>query len=59
MAALVVGKEIEFPEFLKKKILKSDGTGLQAAYEQVMHDQIEFTHLASILPELYAEFGGN
>lgn len=27
------------------------------AYEQFLHDQIEFTHLASILPDLYSEFG--
>ena len=57
MAALVGSKEIEFPKFLKKKLLDSNGSGMQMAYEQVMHDQIEFTHLASILPELFNEFG--
>jgi hypothetical protein len=36
-----------------KKLLS--GPGL--AYEQLVHDQIEFTHLARILPAVYAEFG--
>jgi len=57
MAASIGSKEIKIPKFVKKKLLKSDSSGIQTAYEQVMHDQIEFTHLASFLPELYAEFG--
>jgi len=57
MAASIGKKEIKIPKFIKSKLLKSDSTGIQTAYEQVMHDQIEFTHLASFLPELYAEFG--
>ena len=56
--ALVVGhQKIRLPKFLKKKFLTSNGSGIQMAYEQVMHDQIEFTHLASILPELFHQFG--
>lgn len=31
--------------------------GVRIAYEQLLHDQIEFTHLASFLPELFDEFG--
>ena len=31
--------------------------GARIGYEQLIHDQIEFTHLASILPHIYAEFG--
>lgn len=31
--------------------------GVRVAYEQLLHDQIEFTHLSSFLPELWAEFG--
>jgi 2,4-diacetylphloroglucinol hydrolase len=27
------------------------------AYEQLLHDQIEFTHLSTFLPDIYAEFG--
>ncbi|KAH8899032.1 PhlG protein [Thozetella sp. PMI_491] len=30
--------------------------GEQIAYEHFMHDQIEFTNLASFLPQLYAEY---
>jgi hypothetical protein len=31
--------------------------GERIAYEQVLHDQIEFTHLGTFLPELFREFG--
>jgi hypothetical protein len=31
--------------------------GRRLAYEQFLHDQIEFTHLAGFLPRIYAEFG--
>lgn len=31
--------------------------GARVAYEQFLHDQIEFTHLAGFLPRIYAEFG--
>jgi len=31
--------------------------GLRVAYEQVLHDQIEFTHLSTFLAEIYREFG--
>mgnify|MGYP001235134725 CR=1 FL=1 len=37
--------------------LKARLAGESLAYEQLLHDQIEFTHLASILPDLYREFG--
>jgi len=36
---------------------KTRFAGERLAYEQLLHDQIEFTHLASFLPDLYAEFG--
>jgi hypothetical protein len=39
--------------------LKRRMAGERVAYEQLLHDQIEFTHLASFLPDLYAEFGGS
>jgi hypothetical protein len=32
--------------------------GARVAYEQLLHDQIEFTHLASFLPALHQEFAG-
>jgi hypothetical protein len=31
--------------------------GESLAYDQLLHDQIEMTHLASFLPDLYREFG--
>ncbi len=31
--------------------------GARMAYEQLLHDQIEFTHLATFLARAYAEFG--
>lgn len=31
--------------------------GARIAYEQLLHDQIEFTHLSTFLPELYGEYG--
>jgi hypothetical protein len=33
--------------------------GARVAYEQVLHDQIEFTHLATFLPHLYEEFSSD
>lgn len=37
--------------------MKHKIAGERMAYEQLLHDQIEFTHLASFLADLYAEFG--
>jgi hypothetical protein len=37
---------------IKKRML-----GESFAYEQLVHDQIEFTHLAALLPGIHAEFG--
>jgi hypothetical protein len=36
--------------------LKSRLAGVSAGYEQLLHDQIEFTNLASFLPEIYHTF---
>jgi hypothetical protein len=36
--------------------IKRRMAGARMAYEQLLHDQIEFTHLATFLPELFAEF---
>lgn len=38
--------------------IKKRLTGEKVAFEQFLHDQIEFPNLASILPGLYHEFGG-
>jgi hypothetical protein len=31
--------------------------GLNVAYDQLLHDQIEFTHLSSFLADIYRELG--
>ncbi len=52
----ILGREWRVNKSLSNPVLKLNHIGLQTAYEQVMHDQIEFTHLASILPDLYNKF---
>lgn len=37
--------------------IKRRMAGVRVAYEQLLHDQIEFTHLSTFLPELFREFG--
>jgi hypothetical protein len=37
--------------------LKRRLVGLPVAYDQLLHDQIEWTHLSSFLAEIYEEFG--
>jgi hypothetical protein len=32
--------------------------GARVRYEQLLHDQIEFSHLATFLPALYRGFAG-
>lgn len=38
--------------------IKRKLAGARVAYEQLLHDQIEFTHLATFLADLYGEFAG-
>ena len=37
---------------LKKRLV-----GQRVAYDQLLHDQLEWTHLASFLADIYREFG--
>jgi hypothetical protein len=37
--------------------IKRRMAGARVAYEQLLHDQIEFTHLSTFLADLYGEFG--
>jgi hypothetical protein len=37
--------------------LKRRRAGVRIAYEQLLHDQIEFTHLSTFLADIYREFG--
>lgn len=55
--ALGRGRQVNIDRLLSMTRLKDRLAGEALAYEQLLHDQIEFTHLAGILPDLYAEFG--
>lgn len=49
-------RAIDLDRFVPAPV-KTRLVGERLAYEQLLHDQIEFTHLASFLPDLYREFG--
>jgi 2,4-diacetylphloroglucinol hydrolase len=44
-------------ERVASNTLRRKLAGARVGYEQLLHDQIEFTHLGTFLPELYREFG--
>jgi hypothetical protein len=48
---------LSMDRFAVRTGLKRRMAGARVAYEQLLHDQIEFTHLGTFLPELYREFG--
>lgn len=50
---------LRLPGLIKRLIVKDQSARLQLAFEQLMHDQIEFTNLTSFLPSLYREFGSD
>ena len=53
----VLGRQVSVDALGKRFGLKRRMAGARIAYEQLLHDQIEFTHLSGFLPELWAEFG--
>lgn len=53
----VFGRAISVDRIGAALRMKRRMAGARVAYEQLLHDQIEFTHLSSFLPELWAEFG--
>ncbi|SOD72590.1 hypothetical protein SAMN05892883_1968 [Jatrophihabitans sp. GAS493] len=53
----VLGREIVLDRPGKALGIKRRMAGARVGYEQLLHDQIEFTHLAGFLPRIYAEFG--
>lgn len=53
----VAGVSVPIDPWLSRSGLKRRAAGARAAYEQLLHDQIEFTHLSSFLADIYAEFG--
>jgi hypothetical protein len=52
----LLGYELSLDGVARTLGLKSHLAGLSVGYEQLLHDQIEFTNLASFLPELYRTF---
>lgn len=51
------GAEIPVDSIATVLGIKRAMIGERVAYEQYLHDQIEFTHLSTFLPDLYREFG--
>jgi 2,4-diacetylphloroglucinol hydrolase len=55
----VAGRELNLSLPATLLGIKRRLAGERVGYEQLLHDQIEFTHLASFLPKIYAEFGSD
>ena len=55
----LLGRSLSLPldGLLSSLGLKRRLIGLPVAYDQLLHDQTEFTHLSSFLAEIYREFG--
>ena len=49
--------DINADALLRAMGIKTRDRVRRLAYEQLLHNQIEFTHLATFLTQLYAEFG--
>jgi hypothetical protein len=52
----LTGYELSLDRLAQTFGLKSRLAGLSVGYEQLLHDQIEFTNLARFLPEIYHTF---
>lgn len=53
----LLGRSISVDAIGTKLGLKRKQAGARVAYEQLLHDQIEFTHLSTFLADLHREFG--
>ncbi|PKA15608.1 DAPG hydrolase family protein [Leptospira haakeii] len=53
----IFGASIPLDNIAAKLGIKRRMGGERIAYEQFLHDQIEFNHLSTILPGIYSEFG--
>jgi 2,4-diacetylphloroglucinol hydrolase len=51
------GRPFPVDPLLSRVGLKRRRIGLRVAYEQLLHDQIEFTRLSTFLADIYQEFG--
>ena len=59
IALRILGTEVPLDSVATLSGMKRSLTGARVAYEQYLHDQIEFTHLSTFLADLYSEFGGD
>ena len=59
MRLKLLGQSLSLPldGLLSSLGLKRRLVGLSVAYDQLLHDQIEWTHLSSFLADIYREFG--
>jgi len=53
----VLGRALDLDAPARTLGVKRRLAGGRLAYEQLLHDQIEFTHLATFLPAIHREFG--
>jgi hypothetical protein len=53
----VLGLSLSLDSVATKLGLKRKMAGARIAYEQLLHDQIEFTHLSTFLADIYRDFG--
>ena len=52
----LLGMTLSLEPWASRSGIKRKLAGARVAYEQLLHDQIEFTHLSTFLPDLYREF---
>lgn len=57
IALRAFGRQLSVDALVDRTGLRERHAGASVAYEQLLHDQIEFTHLSTFLPDLYNEFG--
>lgn len=53
----VAGRRLPVDPLIDRTGLRGRFAGAGIAYEQLLHDQIEFTHLSTFLADIHAEFG--
>jgi hypothetical protein len=51
------GMTLSLEPMASKIGIKRHIAGARVAYEQLLHDQIEFTHLSTFLADIHREFG--
>jgi 2,4-diacetylphloroglucinol hydrolase len=54
---VLAGRDIDLDRPTAALGIKRRIAGARLGYEQMLHDQIEFTHLAGFLADIYREFG--